>query len=227
MNSTTDVDIDALYAESALRSLCKGKWTDLSLDLNDYTQCALGGGPMRTYTVAESLSEAWYDPGCDDWVNDEQKQLAAEHNTFWSLYWSPDTPVGTCHVEGYSLKDMVLPEFADPASNQDLDTLGAVFTNFEARLRALLYRPGDHLHISYNSHKSSYHETVDEVDAIRSGGAVHNWATPNCRARAIELDSIWMLSVRDFRVSSYSLVAALRTVEWLALGGTANVQETI
>ncbi len=214
-----------MCAESALRSLCKGKWTDLSLDLNDYVQCGTNVDPFRIRTVAESLSEEWYDPDRDDWVSEEQKQLAVEHNTFWSLYWSPNTPVGTCHIEGYSLSDMVLPEFTDLPSNLNPNVLGDVFTSFEERMRALLYGKEDYLHISYNSHKSSYVETAEAVDDRQHNDVVHNWATPNCRSMAIELDSIWMLSVRDFRVSSYSLLNALICTERF-ISVVSNAKET-
>lgn len=227
MNSTTNANLDVLCAESVLRSLCKGKWTDLTLDLNDYVQGGSQDEPIRIRTVAESLSEEWYNPDHDDWVNEEQKQLAVEHNTFWSLMWSPDTPVGSCAVHGYNLGTIVLPEFHGASdalliSYLPQEMLKGSLTKFETRLRALLYRPDDHLHLSYNHHKSSYIETDKAVDEIRHGETVHNWATPHCRAMAMVLDSIWILSVGGIRVSSHSLLTALLTVERLALGGTAN-----
>ncbi len=45
-----------------------------------------------------------------DWVSEEQRQLALEHNSFWRLQWYPDTPISFYIASAYDLD--VLLRFA-------------------------------------------------------------------------------------------------------------------
>lgn len=58
-------------------------------------------------TVQQSIDNKDYGYDPRDWISDEQRDLAIQHNDCWSLQWYPDTPVGSYIWSAYSLEALL------------------------------------------------------------------------------------------------------------------------
>lgn len=181
------IDLDRI--DKAFRSLLHGERSGLSLILNDYLEVGSYSpvtkkrDPVKVRTVAKSMSPDWYDPHDDNWINPEDTKLAVEHNTFWRLVWFPDTPVGSCHLDGYSLSEVMRIALED---EPDIEFDPALWFGFDTYLRGLV-KPGDQIYIDLNDYKTSYTPTEKRVAEIPKD----TWVSPEEKALVLATNTLW------------------------------------
>jgi hypothetical protein len=184
-------DLDRI--DIAFRSLLHGEYSGLSLVLNDYLEAGSYNpvtkkrDPVRVRTVAESMSPDWYDPHDDSWINSEDTALAIKHNTFWRLVWFPDTPVGSCHLDGYSLSDVMRIALEDEL---DIEFDPTLWSSFDTYLRGLI-KPGDQIYIDLNDYKTCYTSTENRVAEILED----TWVSPEEKALVLATNTLWEIAV--------------------------------
>lgn len=90
------MNLDELKAK-----LLKGEHVSLTLAFNDL--CA-----PNYCTVAKYLET--YGPEDFDrwgWISPEERQKAIDTNSWWTLQWYPETPVGFCIISASSLEALL------------------------------------------------------------------------------------------------------------------------
>jgi hypothetical protein len=63
--------------------------------------------PHKGYYLTVEQYEADGHMNADDWVSQESRAYAIEHNEVWELQWYPDTPIGFCTFAGGRWEDIV------------------------------------------------------------------------------------------------------------------------
>jgi hypothetical protein len=177
------------------------KYGTVGLTLNDHVQCSQGGEPMREYTVKECMDDPNFREQFN-WYADADTAKAIEHNTFWSLQWYPDTPVGSYHSNAFDLGWIVedaLLTMKKPGFDYDL------IHDFELFLRKYLRAPIDGLTLQYNDHKTYYQETSKRV----ADCADNTWVSPEERSNVIATDRLWEFYQRDTQPVRASSLASL------------------
>ena len=87
--------------ETMLRGMLFGQHSSLTIGFNDDHAC--------NYVKAKDWDQ--YDAGNDDcridWVSEDERAMAVENNTVWTLQWYPNTPVGFCCIGASSLSTLI------------------------------------------------------------------------------------------------------------------------
>jgi hypothetical protein len=159
------------------------KYGTVGLSLNDYLQGSRGREPMRTYSVREMVEDEYLAKDYD-WYSDEDTARAVAHNTFWSLYWYPDTPVGSYNSNAYDLANIVEQAMSiNGAEGFDYELIH----DFEMFLRSHLTSSTDFLTLHFNDHKTCYESTADRVLQID----VTTWVSEEERSKVLQSDRLW------------------------------------
>jgi hypothetical protein len=75
------------------------KCVSLSIEFNQHA--------VNYQTVEQWLNER-RDSGTEvEWVSDEERQRAIDHNSVWVCFWYPDTPVGSCEIAASSFEALM------------------------------------------------------------------------------------------------------------------------
>ena len=167
------------------------EYGNVTLTLNDYVRASRGNDPMRDYSVKEVVEDEYWSENFE-WLSPEDTALAVEHNTFYTMYWYPDTPVGSYRLDAYSLSAMIemALQVKHVIDGRNLALPEHSFIHdFDQFLRSKLYSPTASLTLQYNDHKSCYTPTADRVKSVDR----KTWINPDEPARVLATDRLWEL----------------------------------
>lgn len=81
--------------EQSLLTLLKGEFSSLHVSFNSHASSYL--------SPEDAADEDLFYPG-ESWVSPDEKAKAIASNSFWSVQWYPDTPIGSYQVVASSLQ---------------------------------------------------------------------------------------------------------------------------
>ena len=164
-------------------------------------QASVGKEPMRDYSVKEVMEDPDWATNYD-WYSDSDTEKAIEHNTFWALYWYPDTPVGSYSSNAYDLA-LIVEQALNVNKSEGFDY--DLVHDFEVFIRKNLRNPTDGISLLFNDHKTCYQPTEDRVRKID----VKTWVNDEERHRVIATDRLWEIYQKDIQPLRGSTLASL------------------
>ena len=177
------------------------KYGTVGLTLNDYPRAAVGDEPTHECSVKEMVEDP--DLARDyDWYAEADTAKAVQYNTFWTLYWYPDTPVGSYSSNAFDLGWLVedaLITMKRPGFDYDL------IHDFEIFLRKHLRNPTDGLTLQFNDHKTYYQPTEKRVADCDP----ETWFSTEERDKVLATDRLWEIYQRDLQSLRASSLSAL------------------
>ncbi len=106
------MEAELMELEQKLRGLLKGEFSSIHIGFNDHHAC--------NYCDAQRYADEYgqYEEG-DDWISPEDRKLALDTNSVWSIQWYPDTPVGFYSKFASSLPKLLEAVFSEFPANAE------------------------------------------------------------------------------------------------------------